>query len=682
MISHGDSVGQRRFAVRMSKDFANRVARPESSKGVVDVPNGMLRMLQALVIQALMLQALMLQAWAIEPEDMPIIEEPVITSSDRAHWAFQPLKAPRLPDVQRASWPSVAMDRFVLAGLEEVDLAPAGPAQRATLFRRLKLDLLGLPPELEELEAFLADDSPDAYTRWVDRFLASPQYGPRWSQAWLDLARFAETDGFEHDKLRKDAWRYRDWVIDRMNEDMPYDRFIRLQLAAENDIGTSHRVAAMFSLAGPDMPDLNDQELRRHDRLNEITATMGAVLMGLQFHCAQCHDHKYDPVSQADFYRLRAIFESTVPKLQRDQEYYQFADAQTKTTQTKTIEGQPSTARYYHRGELQQPGPVVHPAIPRILTNDPGRIQYCPPEEPRRALVDWLFEPDHPTAARVAVNRLWQGRFGRGLFGNPSDLGMTAPEPTHPELLDWLASELIHHGWSLKSLHRQIALSSTYRQASHSTAGDFAWQRRLNIDPSNQRYSRFPRHRLDAERLRDAMLSVSGHLNLQTAGPGVMPPLPAELVGTLLRGQWKASEDIADHSRRSIYIFARRNLRFPILEAFDRPDAAATCARRNESITATQALQMLNSQLTEDCAAALASRRWGGLDDRAVPEVEADRIDDLLSRLVWSILGRGPLTHEIARLREFLADQSPTTPSRLHEACLALLNTSEFLYVE
>ncbi|HEX5105003.1 MAG TPA: DUF1549 domain-containing protein, partial [Pirellulaceae bacterium] len=265
-------------------------------------------------------------------DERPIVERP-ITQADREHWAFRPIVRPPQPEVQDHAWPRNAVDRFILAKLEAEKIAPAGEAPRTTLLRRLALDLHGLPPSPEEIATFENDTRPDAYERLVDRLLAGPAYGERWAQHWLDLARFAETDGFEHDKVRPQAWKYRDWVIAAFNADMPYDEFVTWQVAGKSstergsrnsELGSSSLPApssalpTTFVLAGPDMPDINDQAERRHNLLNEATATAGSVLLGLQMGCAQCHDHKYDPISQADFYRLRAVFEPAVPPLKRD----------------------------------------------------------------------------------------------------------------------------------------------------------------------------------------------------------------------------------------------------------------------------------------------------------------------------------------------------------------------------
>jgi hypothetical protein len=605
-----------------------------------------------------------------------VMHEPPIAAADREHWAFQPLAWQPWPAIRQRDWPRVGFDHFILAELEESGLAPAPEAPATDWLRRLKLDLIGLPPTAEEVTEFLADTGPEAEERWVDRFLASPHYGERWAQLWLDLARFAETDGFEHDRIRPEAWRYRDWVIRAWNDDRDYRDFIRQQLAGDLAADSSEAVATMFVLAGPDMPDINDQALRRHDRLNELTGTVGAALMGLQFQCAQCHDHKYDPLSQADFYRFRAIFESAIPELKRDQPWVLLASAPAKP---------PLEPRFYERGELRQPGPVVRPAFPRILSVAGEQPAYCKTEHPRLEFADWLFQDNPALTARVMVNRLWQAHFGRGLFEQPSDVGVTAGEPTNRAVLDWLAGEFQRRRWSLKAIQRTMVLSATYRQASRRPQSDDGWGQRLALDPDNHRYSRFPRQRLDAERIRDSLLSVAGMFHAEGGGPGVMPPLPEEMVRTLLKGQWTASVNPADHARRSIYVFARRNLRYPLLEVFDRPDAGASCARRDVSTTAPQALQMLNSDFTLECSAKLRERVLRELVvDPSLPFGEFEpSIPALANRLLLTSLGRLPDPAEEQWLKEFLGrDGGAGWNERLLSVCRALLNTNEFITLD
>lgn len=596
-----------------------------------------------------------------------------IDEGDRHHWAFERLVKPELPRIEQTSWPQTGIDYFVLQRLERAGMTPAPPAERATLLRRVKFDLIGLPPTPDELDQFLNDSAPDAYERLVDRLLASHGYGERWAQHWLDLARFAETDGFEHDKVRTGAWQYRQWVIDALNDDLPYDQFVRMQIAGDLIDDTSGTVATMFCMAGPDMPDLNEQELRRHDKLNELTSTVGAVLLGLQMHCAQCHDHKYDPISQADFYRLRAIFESSVPQLRRDQHVLAL-------TATENA----AAPRIYFRGELHLAGPEVEPLPPRIAFLD-GDYESFDARVPRLAFANWLFRDDNPLTARVIANRLWQHHFGKSIAENPNDFGVIAGGPFNPQLLDWLAVELREGGWSMKRIHRSIVLSATYRQASYAQSGDDTaseiFQRNIARDPDLDLLSRFPRKRLEGEIIRDSLLAVSGGLQLAYGGPSVMPDLPPELIDTLLKKQWEASSLAGDHWRRSIYVFARRNLRYPVFEAFDRPDAGASCGRRDTSTTAIQSLLMLNSELSFVAATKLRDRLL--IDSQSAPD--ETKTSAWVERLFLIALSRQPSPQELNRFTEFLvsqgSDQSELAES-LFTVCLALINSTEFLYID
>lgn len=612
-----------------------------------------------------------LYSWADEPE---LLEAP-IEAGDREHWAFQSLQRPAVPKLTEMHQARSPLDCFVLEKLQAQGLDLSPEADRPTLLRRVTFDLTGLPPTLEELAAFERDPSPLAYEHVVDRLLHSPAYGERIAQHWLDLARFAETDGFEHDKVRPEAWRYRDWVIQAFNHDLPYCDFVVHQIAGD-ELSPDLVVATSFGLAGPDMPDVNDQAERRHNRLNELTGTMGSVFLGLQLGCAECHDHKYDPISQADFYRLRAIFEPAVPILMRDVPYTSF-------TRTHTIAEQP--ARFWIRGNHRRPGAIVAAAWPRIALVQASASERSPAGSTTRLqFARQLIDGSAPLTARVIVNRLWQWHFQRGLCATSSDFGVINAGPTHPELLDWLACELIDQNWSLKSLQRQIVLSATYRQTSYRTEEATDWERRLAVDPDGRWLSRQQLRRLSGEEIRDAALLVTGNLNEIPGGPGVRPPLPSELVQTLLKGQWVISENPADYTRRSVYLFARRNLRYPLFDVFDRPDANASCAVRGRSTTAPQALTLINGELWQQLATTLAERVLSGSSH---PE---QRVCDLYRRTY----GRNPTSSETRMLLEFIAQHqsfigrtegdSASDAERLAwaDACLAILNSSEFLYVD
>jgi hypothetical protein len=694
-----------------------------------------------------------------------------ISAEDRAHWAFQPPRRAEPPDVNHRDWSRNPIDRFIAAGVEARGLSPAAEADRATLLRRLSFDLIGLPPSPEEIAAFVGDHSADAIERVVDRLLASPHYGVRWGQHWLDLARYADTDGFEFDQARPDAWRYRDWVVNALNRDVPYDRFIRLQLAGdeyEPDDPTAF-IATGFNRCYPDMVDLNDQGLRRQNALNDMTETTGLVFLGLTIGCARCHDHKSDPISQADFYKLQAFFSAArfrddypiaPTATRREHERAQAAwrarlaevqtailriekpvrdrlapglpmgaldvavaaynkseaertpgevtiifdllrrDGRIKADAWPTLLGAERSARrarliarldqirrtapaasptargideagnvapatyLLKRGEFAAKGPKVEPAFPTVLASAAPAIFPLPESTGRRrALADWLTRPDHPLTARVIVNRVWQGHFGRGLVDTASDFGLMGGEPSHQALLDWLATELVRAGWSLKSLHRLIVTSAAYLQSSRS-AGD------RNRDPENRWLSHQNRRRLDGEAIRDALLSSSGQLNPAIGGPPIFPPLPRELTNLSSKGAiWPVSPAVSDWNRRSLYIFVRRNLRYPFFEVFDRPDTNSSCPRRAVTTTAPQALSLLNSQLVAESARALALELQREASAGALAQVK---------RAYLLALGRGPDDVELGLGLQFLSSGT----NSLEEFCLALFNLNEYVYID
>ncbi len=577
-----------------------------------------------------------LSAKAIRATDDPVRDEPPITADERAHWAYLPLQAG-----------ADGIDALIDAKLTERGWQRSAPADAATLLRRVRFTLTGLPPLPEEVAAFARDfaaDADAALAALVDRLLASPAYGEHWAQWWLDLARFAETDGFEHDKERPRAWLYRDWVIDALNRDLPFDEFARQQVAGDLLEG-GEAAATGFLFSGPDMPDLNHQDERRHMVLNEITSTVGSVFLGLTAGCAQCHDHAYDAISQADFYRLRAFFDNTVLTA-RDRPL---------GPEVRVFKDKVPASVVYVRGNFRRPGPAVAPGFPRVL----GDLGIEPVD--RAALARWLTSADNTLFLRATVNRVWQQHFGRPLAGTPGDLGVQGPAPTHPELLDWLAAELPRQGWSLKRLHKTILLSATFRQA---TAGPQV------SEEQTAWYAAMPRRRLTGEMLRDTLLSLTGQLNPKAGGPGVRLPLPAEVTKTLLSKQVAVTEDKTEQSRRSIYAFARRNARHPVLDLFDRPDALMSCSRRETSTTAPQALLLFNSEFAREASAALARRAH---QETNADEAEAARC---LIRLCYA---REPRDEELAALAAF---QPAATATVLAEAALALINANEFVWID
>tara|TARA_R110002049_G_scaffold72490_6_gene187402 strand:+ start:93115 stop:95001 length:1887 start_codon:yes stop_codon:yes gene_type:complete len=612
---------------------------------------------------------------SIADEPATVIDEIPIDDFDRDHWSFQPVASPTVPKVASASWPQTSIDYFILARLESKSLRPTGTADRSTLIRRLTYGLHGLPPSTAQIYSYLNDDRPGAYRRLVDRLLASPQYGRHWSQHWLDLARFAETDGFEHDRLRPDAWKFRDWVIDAINDDMPLDAFITRQVAGDvlDAEDPDAAISTAFCLSGPDMPDINSQDERKHVLLNELTSTFGSVFLSLQIGCAECHDHKYDAISQADFYRLRAFFDPAI-KLQAKKSVTTLSDG----ADTQFV------SRLFHRGDWRSPGPKLDPAFPRIANRANQEVESAHDGQRRMELARWLTDAANPLTARSIVNRVWQFHFGNGFSRTPSDFGVMGDDPSHPELLDHLTTNFVSQGWSLKALHREIVLSAVYQTQSHpatnrESAGDRAsWNKALLEDPDNRLLSRFPRRRLNAEAIRDSMLMISGQLDHQAGGPGVRPPLPQEMLSTLLKGQWDESPREADHYRRSIYLFARRNLRYPMFATFDRPAANCSCAVRQPSTTAVQSLTLLNSRFTLDAATRFA---------KLLTE-NSSRRDKQIDELYRRLFSRRPSDAEKSQAIDFLKQQTTTLRGAgaeldaLTDLCRAMFNSNLFLYID
>src|SRR5262245_13636926 len=588
------------------------------------------------------------------------------------HWAWKPPVRPVVPAV-RGTPPTNAIDAFVRAKLDAADLTPAPRASREQLIRRVSFDLTGLPPTPDEINDFLRDKFPDAWEKVIDRLLASPRYGERWGRHWLDLARYADTNGYEFDEPRPDSWRYRDYVIRSFNADKPFDRFAIEQIAGDEALPGDHDalIATGFNLLGPDMTDASDQAQRRLNTLNDMTDTAGLAFLGLTVGCARCHDHKFEPIPQVDYYRMQAFFAPTVfrrdlsvatpaerkahddavrdylaaTKSIRDEiadlEYPHRsklfeaklsklspeAQAAHRTPVDKRTGGQqelvaeterkvvvtaaeiakamsaddraklaalqdrlktfdakkppalpvamgltdaPGPAPKTHvldRGELSNKAAEVSPGYLAVLSTATKPTNTVPTTEStgrRLALAKWIASPDNPLTARVIVNRLWQHHFGRGLVATPSDFGLRGARPTDPELLDYLATELINGGWHLKHMHRLMLTSETYQQSTQASA------EALTKDPDNKLLSRMNRLRLEGEAVRDALLAMSGRLNPTMSGPGVVLPESSAAAGGS-----KAVPVTADpraRERRSVYLFARRNLRHPFLEAFDLPD--------------------------------------------------------------------------------------------------------------
>jgi cytochrome c553 len=533
----------------------------------------------------------------------------------KRHWAYSKPVRPIVPVPLETAWVRNPIDAFVLVRLEQKRLSHAAEATREQLLRRLSLDLIGLPPTPEEVAAFLADQAPDAYERQVDRLLASPHYGERWAQRWLDLARYADTDGFNFDQPRV-MWPWRDWVIRALNADMPFDRFTIEQLAGDllPEATIDQRIATGFHRNTMHNTEGGvDPEEARWETLLDRTGTTASVWMGSTLACAQCHNHKYDPFTQRDFYAFLAYFdhadevelpvsalmegrEAKAGKDGKDAKKGKSKDAVlTSLVFAEKPTGEPQT-HLRIRGAYVAKGDLVTAATPGFLPAPKPGLPHN-----RLGLARWLVDPDHPLTARVTVNRAWETFFGRGLVATSEDFGTQGEPPSHPELLDWLAVELVDRGWSMKALHRLIVTSATYRQASTVTPA------LLERDPANRLLARAPRYRLDAELVRDNALTISGLLTPAIGGPSVFPPAPKDL-GRMNTNKesipWQTSPG-PDRYRRGMYTFWRRTAPYASFANFDAPSREFCTLRRPRSNTPMQALSGLNDPAFWEAAQAL-----------------------------------------------------------------------------
>jgi hypothetical protein len=613
-------------------------------------------------------------------------------------WAFQPIKKVE-PPVDASGWSANAIDRFVHQRLVSGGLEPTGRADKRTLIRRVTFDLVGLPRAPADVEAFVTDDSPDAFAKVVDRLLASPEYGERWARHWLDVVRYADTSGFEHDFFYADAWRYRDYVIRAFNANKPFDRFIQEQVAGDELWAADSEavVATGMYCVGPALPEaaLMSNQLE-YDWLTDAADTTGAAFLGLTFGCARCHDHKYDPLTQHDYFGMQAIFAASdrpfPPKIRLNRikglnGLLSDAPVPNKllndprcTVQSEEKIGlhlfhraEPWKVHRLRRGELNKPREEVGPDLPAALVAG-GQAKFSPVEPDRRRaqLAAWLTSAQNPLTARVIVNRVWGWHFGQALVRTPNDFGTQGEPPTHPELLDWLARDFIEHGWDLKRLHRLIILSTTYQMKSA------AARRGFEKDPQNRLLWHFPRRRLEGEVIRDTMLACAGTLNSKPAGPPVVPPLGnQELTGLFgAKEKWPVTKNPREYTRRSVYLLERRTFLYPLLAAFDPPEIMSSCPRRTQTIVPTQALTLLNSPLAREQSAAFARRLVKECGDRWEQGV----------RRAWELaFGRPPSEPETERALQFLANRKHAgadSETALANLCLALFNANEFAYVD
>ncbi len=736
-------------------------------------------------------------------EGLRKLEERPIADKERQWWAFQKPVRPPVPVVRDIALVENPIDVFVLAVLQSKGLKPAPLAARRTLIRRLYFDLIGLPPRPEEVEAFVNDPSPDAFEKLIDRLLDSERYGERWARHWLDVARYADSDGYEYDKLRPHSWRYRDYVIQSLNQDKPYDRFIREQLAGDQlaDGNYDSLIALGFCRNGPFIGDmvLMQNEQTRQDELDDLVGTTGAAFLGLTVGCARCHNHKYDPIPQKDYYRMVAVFAPSVrqdlplappdivekyesrireldiqidtiqsqirefhkptrqrlleEKFRELPETLQIAlkteparrtDAQKRQAnevlgstevgeaeilaalsgedkkKTEALKAQiadlektkppplplaqaiteptpfPSKSYFLHRGNILSKGSEVQPGVLTVL-NSPGTEVIFPRTSAdarstgrRLALANWICSENNPLTARVMVNRIWQHHFGKGLVGTPNDFGSMGERPSHPEVLDWLATEFVRQGWSIKAMHRLLLTSHTYQQSS-----TFANPANEKIDPENLLLWRMRLLRLEGEAMRDSILAVSGALNLKAGGPGIFPEVDRSLIESSSKEseRWPVTQDGPEVWRRSVYVTQMRTVTAPIMDLLDPPDSVSSCPRRNSTTVATQALQLLNNRFVAGQSAIFAERIRNEVGKDPSLQIQ---------RAYYLALSRPPQALELERSLAFLKQQTAyhhehnqkllrqgidpadiLAPEKaaLVDLCHSLFNVNEFVYV-
>ncbi|WP_437222365.1 DUF1553 domain-containing protein [Planctomicrobium sp. SH661] len=639
----------------------------------------------------------LLKTWveqgALWPEESDSVK---VTST---HWAYQPRKHLPPPAVKRRAWVRNPIDQFVLSQLETDSLSPSPEADRYTLMKRLSYDLIGLPPTPEEVDQFVFDSAPDAYDKVVDRLLNSPHFGERWGRHWLDKARYADSDGYEIDSPRPDAYQFRDWVIAAINNDLPFDQFTVEQLAGDllpcatpaQRIATAfHRQTLTNSEGGV------DQEEYRVLAVIDRTNTTAAVWLGLTAGCAQCHSYKYDQITQAEYYQLFAFFNNAdeinlerslgaeaekryelqliqheealatlKTQLEELQQRQQTETGLDETKELKKLRGEieqlrkkapqkplekirvlgerldsPRTTHLLRRGDFLQPAQPVHPGTLAVLhalaLRDPSR------SADRLDLARWITSPENPLTPRVAVNQIWGHLFGRGIVRTMNDFGTQGERPTHPELLDWLADEFLRRGWSRKDLIRTIVASSTYRQSS-------AHRPELEqVDPTNQLLGRQNRFRVEGEIVRDLHLAASGLLSLKIGGPSVFPAMPDDLAALSYANSFKWSKSHGeDRQRRGMYTFFKRTVPFPDLMTFDCPDSNVTTIERRTSNTPLMALNTLNNEVSMEASLGMVRRVWAS-------NVETDT--DRLTLAFRLCVTRPPFSHELQALESLLND--------------------------
>ena len=632
-----------------------------------------------------------LKKWIEDGAYWPENEESWDTSENPAdHWAFQQVKDVAPPSIDNSSWCLTPVDNFIAAAQTAKGTAPVAAADKRTLIRRATLDLTGLPPTIEDVEAFVADESPEAFTKVVDRLLASPGYGERWGRHWLDQARYADTSGDGTDTPIPEARYYRDYVIRSFNEDLPYNQFLKEQIAGDllakehpNDPRANERIIATGYIALSRRFG-NSAFAEMNLIIDDTIDTIGKSTMGLTLGCARCHHHKFDPVTTEDYYGLYGYFANTQyphagTEHQKERQYFvkmtknerwpqeyesleawAVSDKEKQSGDQKVLMGGDPR----QRGEVARRGflSVLSDEFPEIPKDSSGRLHFA----------EWLTRDDNPLTTRVIVNRVWQYHFGRGIVESSSNFGLQGSAPTHPELLDWLTADFVRNGWSIKHLHRQIMLSAVYQLSSSPDESN------SKIDEGNKTYWRFDRRRMDAETIRDSLLAVSNRL--EEGDGGRHPFNPTE---KLKYSQGRPFMAVFDHNRRSVYLMTTRLQKHPFLALFDGPDPNKTTANRRESTVALQALYMMNSPFMKETAKAFQQRLY---EYSSEPE---QRIQHAYQVTVSREPSADELTESLTFVNDYqkeLIDQGKQQPEAEQLAWTGfsrvLLSNSEFLYID
>ena len=599
------------------------------------------------------------------------------------HWAFKSPGIPSIPRMENKAWVKNPIDAFIHEKLSTHNVIPSNEAGRARLLRRAYLDIIGLPPTPDQISEFLLDERPDTYERTIDKLLASPRHGERWGRHWLDLARYADSSGFHDDLDRPNAWRYRDYVIQSLNTDKPYDRFLTEQIAGDEAYpGNLEALTGTgFCRNGPS----NDNNLKapqreqyRLDQLDDVLSTTASVFLGLTIGCARCHDHKSEPISQEDYYRILAVFNTGGPR-----EYLISGSTQKKGKKIKgpairSFQDTDIKARstfVLFRGDPKARGMQIKPSVPSALKSIP-----FPEPKPfadlettglRHSLARWMTSLKHPLTWRVIANRLWLYHLGDGIVETPSNFGTSGSPPSHPELLDHLTQQLLMHDGHLKPMHRYILTSATYRQGPGYENKNTPGVEKIKL------FGRFTPRRLEAEIIRDSILHSSGNLNLHMGGPGIKPRISPSILERSKRNEWPLiKKETGAHWRRSSYIYVKRQLLMPMLELFDTPTATVSCELRSRSTVPTQALTLLNNPFVNEQASHLARQ-----------------VKDSIAILLEKTLGRPANPQLMVEADSFINERSKVYTDKGHQAdkarlmartdlCVVLFNSSMFVYID